>query len=118
MDEIVIGENYVCESSDGEIAGVFSFIIGDDPTYSVIENGEWLDNETYGTLHRIASNGRVKGLADECIKWCFDQHPNLRADTHQDNTIVQKIFERNGFKKCGIIYVSNGTSRIAYHKNK
>ena len=29
----------------------------DDPTYQEIENGNWYFNETYGTIHRIASAG-------------------------------------------------------------
>ena len=41
--------------------------------------------------------------------------PNIREDTHADNQIMQKLAEKNGFVKCGIIYVKNGTPRIAYH---
>jgi hypothetical protein len=33
-------------------------MIGKDPTYAVIENGNWLNDEPYGVIHRIASNGR------------------------------------------------------------
>lgn len=39
---------------DGRIAGVFTFIIGDDPTYEVIEGG-WLNDNPYGAIHRIAA---------------------------------------------------------------
>ena len=101
-----------------ELVGVFCFSQEPDPNYIVIENGEWLDNKPYGVIHRIASNGKIKGLADKCISWCFKRCPNLRVDTHEDNFIMQKIFQRNGFHKCGTIYVQNGTPRIAYQKNK
>ena len=41
---------------DSIIHSVFAFIIGEDPTYKEIE-GAWLDHSTYGTIHRIASDG-------------------------------------------------------------
>lgn len=112
--DIERGESYVCETADGEIVGVFTFALGEDPTYAYIEDGEWLDNSPYGTLHRIASNGKVKGLATRVIEWCIAQHSNLRADTHKDNHIMQAVLKNNGFKECGTIYVSNGTQRTAY----
>ena len=40
----------------------------------------------------------------------------LRADTHADNKIMQHLLEKNGFTKCGIIHVEDGTPRIAYQK--
>lgn len=41
--------------NEGKIVAVFSFIIGEDPTYYYIV-GEWKSNAPYGTIHRIASN--------------------------------------------------------------
>ena len=35
------------------IHGVFAFIIGEDETYQKIEDGEWLCDETYGTVRKI-----------------------------------------------------------------
>ncbi len=52
----------VCHGGKNEIHGVFVFIIGADPTYEVIEDGAWPDNSPYGTIHRIAGDGQVKGL--------------------------------------------------------
>ena len=40
----------------------------------------------------------------------------VRADTHADNKIMQHLLEENGFTKCGIIHVEDGTPRIAYQK--
>ena len=86
---------------NGELEGVFAFILGPDPTYARIEDGKWLnDTLPYGTIHRLASAGR---------------HPG-RADTHADNKIMQHLLEENGFTKCGIIHVEDGTPRIAYQK--
>lgn len=38
------------------------------------------------------------------------------TDTHQDNKITRHLIEKNGFAKCGIIYVADGSPRIAYEK--
>lgn len=114
--EIEAGHCHVCETSDGRIAGTFCFIIGEDPTYEVIEDGQWCSPSTYGTIHRLASSGIVNGIADACISWCWSRIRNLRADTHADNTVMQNILSRNGFIRCGIIHTDNGSPRIAYQK--
>lgn len=40
---------------------------------------------------------------------------NVRIDTHEKNTTMQHQVEKNGFTRCGIIYLENGAPRIAYH---
>ena len=60
-EDIQRGVSYILEHN-GVTHGTFVFIIGEDPTYQHIENGRWLDeNRPYGTIHRIASDGRYKG---------------------------------------------------------
>ena len=40
---------------NGQIEAVFAFILGADPTYAAIEDGQWLDDTLpYGTVHRLA----------------------------------------------------------------
>lgn len=87
---------------------------GKDPTYSHIE-GKWLNEAPYGVIHRLASNGKAKGIARQCIAWCFARHHNLRADTHTDNLIMQNLLKTNGFRERGIIYTRQ-SPRIAYQK--
>lgn len=111
--DIIKQQCYVIKEDD-EIVAVFVFIIGEDETYQVIENGNWSSNKTYGTIHRIASSGKVKGIAKTCYDFCKDKIDYLRVDTHDDNKIMQKSLISNGFKKCGIIYVGDGTPRIAF----
>ena len=114
IDDIKSGNLYVCEEND-EIVGVFAFIIGKDPTYSYIEGGSWLDDGSYGTVHRIASSGKVRGVAKTCFDFCKTKINNVRCDTHHDNVFMQKKLEENGFKKCGVIYISDGSPRVAYN---
>lgn len=113
--DIEAGDNYVIEEN-GMICGVFSFVLGADPTYEIIENGSWINEEYYGTIHKLASNGLAKGIFDECLRFCMQINKNIRADTHADNHIMQHILEKHGFVRCGIIYVDDGTPRVAYHK--
>ena len=102
---------------NGQLLGVFAFILGVDPTYQVIEDGAWLnDTLPYGTIHRLASSGKSKGVASAVIEWCLEHCQSLRADTHADNQIMQHLLEKNGFTRCGIIHVADGTPRIAYQK--
>lgn len=112
--DISYGNSYVVEDDDKRLAATFAFIKGEDPTYYGIEDGAWLNQEPYGTIHRLAGNGTYHGIASGCIGWCKNQIRNLRADTHEDNKIMQHLLEKNGFVRCGIIHVANGTPRIAY----
>lgn len=98
----------------GEIVGTFSFIIGDEPTYQLIKNGAWHSNRTYGTIHRLASNGAAKGIARACFLFCLERIDYIRIDTHADNITMQAAIHKFGFQKCGNIYVRDGSERIAY----
>ena len=115
--DIENGHSYVCLDDAQEIIGTFSFIPGKDPTYTRIYEGAWIDDvQPYATIHRLASTEASHGVAAACLDWCYRQIPNLRADTHRDNSILQHILTKHGFTYCGIIYVSNGTPRLAYQR--
>lgn len=114
--DIDAGHSFVLENSRGKIVGVFSFIIGEDPTYTKIYDGEWLNAYKYGTIHRIASSGIEKGVCEACFNWAFTQISNIRVDTHRDNKVMQKILAKLNFKYCGIIYLLDGAERLAYQK--
>lgn len=38
----------------------------------------------------------------------------LRADTHRDNLPMQRVLEKAGFSLRGVIYVEDGSERLAY----
>jgi hypothetical protein len=108
-------ECFVGVDLNGSIRCVFAFIIGSDSTYDYIEDGQWLNEDLYGTIHRIASDGIIKDVFSQCINFCSERIDNIRIDTHRDNKIMQHQIMKNGFEKCGIIYVEDGSERIAYH---
>lgn len=114
IGDIEQGNGYVVEQ-DGKIVGVFAFIIGEEPTYQKID-GEWLNTAPYGTIHRIASSGDVRGVFSACLEFCFTLIPNVRIDTHRDNAPMRHLLAKHGFTECGTIWVDDGTPRIAFQK--
>lgn len=113
-DDIARGNSYIIEE-EGVIAGVFTFIIGEDPTYNIIE-GQWLNDNEYGTIHRIASAPGASGIADICLEYCLKQVSDIRIDTHTDNAPMLGWIRSRGFEYCGIIYCHNGSPRLAFQK--
>ncbi len=106
--------SYVILNDEKEIVGVFAFIIGEDATYIDIREGNWLNEELYGTVHRLASNGKARGIFKQCFNFCKEKIQNIRCDTHYNNGIMQKHFIDYGFQTCGIITADDGNPRIAY----
>ena len=114
--DIQRGVSYIVEHN-GQPCATFVFIIGDDPTYHYIEDGEWLDDTLpYGTIHRIASNGQRRGIFRTVLDWCSAQCSNIRIDTHQANARMIHLIEQAQFTRCGIIYTRDHSPRIAYQK--
>ena len=56
----------------------------------------------------------LMGLADKICE--VKKIPSIRVDTHEDNIGMQKLLEKCGFEKCGIIHLENGDPRVAYEK--
>ena len=120
-DELIRGdieaENlYLCVEGT-EILGVFFYAEGADPTYQRIYNGRWLNEESYGVIHRIAVAARQRGVASFCFDYALTRCKNLKIDTHRDNLPMQRSLEKNGFVYCGIIHLENGDRRVAYQKS-
>jgi len=113
LPDIARGDSYVL-TENGTVVGTFSFIIGDEPTYQVLLNGRWHADRPYGTIHRLASNGTVRGVSRACFDFCTGLSDYVRVDTHADNRAMQAAIEGYGFRKCGNIYASSGTLRTAY----
>lgn len=108
------GKSYVNLEGD-HIRAVFYFAVEADPTYSYIE-GAWLNDAPYGVIHRIAVDGSGRGVAAECFAFAAQHCENLRIDTHEKNIPMQRCLAKNGFTRCGTIYLEDGDPRIAYQK--
>lgn len=114
LDDIAAHNSYVIEDN-GRIVGTFACIRGIEPTYLDID-GKWLNDDEYVTIHRVASDGSVRGIFDQIIRYCERFAVDIRIDTHKDNKTMIHLIEKNGFTYCGIIIVDDGTPRLAYQK--
>lgn len=115
--DMELGACNVC-LENGEILGVFSYFPGPDPTYAYIEDGAWPDDRPYGVIHRVAVRSHRKGIASFCYDYALSQCPVLRIDTHHDNLPMQNSLRKNGFVRCGVIFLANGAPRVAFYKSK
>ena len=108
-DDIKNQRCYVMED-EGHIFACFVFTIGFEKEY---EAGFPAKSE-YGVIHRVASDGSKSGIVERIVDFAKGKVNLLRIDTHEDNKTMQNCIERQNFKKLGIIYLEDGSSRILY----
>ena len=113
-----IGPGYGKVMEDGgRIVSYFACIPSPDPTYAVIYDGAWEDDEKpYYVVHRIASFPQVHGVFKTMMEYLDALTDNIRIDTHKDNKIMQHNLAKYGFKYCGIIHIASGAERLAYQR--
>jgi len=113
---------------DGQVAGTATMIIGDEPSYVNIEDGQWQNNQDpYATIHRIAIGAGFGGqhlshyFFSNLISQAYHEGVrNFRMDTHAQNQQLQAIARSFGYKHRGTIYVTEQTSdasRLAFELN-
>ena len=112
-NEIKASHSFVCENEQGELVGTFCYIEGIDPTYLKIYEGEWLNDEPYAVIHRMASNGKQKGISTECLKWAFAHCDNIRIDTHRDNIVMQNLLKKQEI--ASVLYIAAILSTICIY---
>ena len=115
-DDINSQDSYVCQDN-GKIIATFVLRGGNDPTYSVIYDGAWSNDNPYATIHRIASSGARRGIFRAVMDYALKQYTTIRIDTHRDNRIMQNAIAKAGFEYCGIIHCWSGDERLAYQFN-
>ncbi len=118
-EDIADGDSYVCLNDRDEAVGVFYYVYGEriEPTYDEIIDGSWEGGDSYGVVHRIASDRSEKGIGEFCISWAYEQCGHLRMDTHSDNHVMQNLLGKLGFRHCGTIFVyEDRYPRLAYEK--
>ena len=114
------GTGYVLEDG-GKVVAAACLAFGHEPTYDVIDQGAWGYDEPYGFLHRVAVSPEAKGKGaaglffDELKRQAKERGVRvLRGDTHPDNKPMQRVMAKNGLIYRGVIYVEDGTQRLAY----
>ena len=77
-EDIAHGDCFVC-LSEGRTVATFVLRSGDDPTYTVIYDGQWPDSRPYATIHRIASSGDRHGIFHSLRHPAYRHSPGQRA---------------------------------------
>ena len=114
----------------GKIVGTFALIEDGEPTYDVIEDGQWLTADrdedggwSYLAIHRVAISvaNRGSGISTAILAYAAETARNLgrlslRIDTHRGNVVMRRMLEKHGFVHCGTIHLQNGDPRVAYER--
>ena len=114
LEDIALDAAYLAFNKENELIGVLSVFTEPDPTYFEID-GEWLNDASYTTVHRIASNGKEKSVGQNLLKWVQERYSNIRIDTHKDNQPMKHVLNKLDFQYTGVITLENGEFRDAYH---
>lgn len=100
-----------------QVEAYFAMLPSPEPTYDKIYDGAWLDDSLpYHVIHRIASYPDSHGIFRDIIRFASAMDSNLRIDTHADNHIMQHLIMEYGFSYCGVIYLADGSPRLAYQR--
>lgn len=116
IKDIECGGSHVMLDEKGTIVGTFALLPSPEVTYDIIYDGQWLDEEPYYVIHRIASTPDSHGILDAVLDYSESQVSNIRIDTHEANVIMRKGLDRHGYQYCGIIHLLNGDERLAFQK--
>jgi len=104
-----------------EIVAYAAIVFEPDPFYEGI-NGNWLTNNPYVVVHRIAvadkyaHQGIAKHILASAEKMAQKKAvSSFRIDTHHDNRYMRNLIRQMNFTLCGIVQVRDG-KRMAYEK--
>ena len=119
--DIANGCGYVIVNDLGATIGYVALIFGIEPAYYQID-GQWLTNEDYLVVHRVAVADTEKGkgtatflftmIEDFCKKQGVS---SIRVDTNFDNVPMLRILQKANYTYCGEVFF-NGAARRAYEK--
>ena len=118
------------DGDDEAVVGTFALIEDGEPTYDLIEDGQWLTSDrdgaggwSYLAIHRVAISvaHRGSGISTAILDYAADTarrlgRGSLRIDTHRGNLVMRRMLEKHGFVHCGTIYLQNGDPRVAYER--
>lgn len=122
LNDISNNESYVLEDN-GEILGTTALSFRGERTYDNIYEGKWLSSGDYAVIHRIATSKvkKIKNVGQVILQKseeiCLSKGiNNIKIDTHEDNKAMQRLLLKNDYIYCGIIFLLDGSKRIAFEK--
>lgn len=120
IEDIISGQAYVA-LEEGELLAYAAVTKSPEKAYEAIYDGNWEGKEAeYLVFHRIAvaSDVQGQGVAQTFLEGLIEgfDYLDFRSDTHDQNKVMQHIFEKLGFKQVGKVPVDG--ERLAYQKVK
>ena len=123
----IAGDRLYVAEENGSVLGVYCYDTRGDSNYDEIFEGSFSSSAPYAAIHRVAvaPQAKGKGIAGKMTEHAFalaadEGFGYVRGDTHRLNFSMQRMFEKNGFRKCGIIYLSGikdmKNERFAFEK--
>src|SRR5690606_12642880 len=107
--------------SKNDILAYMAVIFDGEPAYEALE-GEWLSNEKYVVVHRVAvaqdikTKGAATHLMKELEKLAMERDVySVKVDTNFDNKAMLRILEKLNYQYCGKVYFRGG-ARMAFEK--
>lgn len=120
QNDISHGYGYVL-ADNANVWAYGAVIFDGEAAYQAIQ-GQWLDEQSYVVLHRLAVADEVKRRGVACefmqrvIKLARQQNiSSFRVDTNFDNEYMLRMLQKLGFTRCGLIRYESG-ERIAFQK--
>ncbi|WP_338627293.1 GNAT family N-acetyltransferase [Clostridium baratii] len=121
-NDILNNDSYVFIKNN-EIVATSAVSFDGEKTYDKIYDGNWISNDEFAVIHRIAISNKYKGtgIASKIIKMieaiCLDKDVHsIKVDTHEFNIPMQKLLKKNDFKYCGVIFLEDKSKRVAFEK--
>ncbi len=109
-------------TSRQDVIAYGAVVFDGEPAYKGLWDGQWLSEQPYVVLHRLAVADRWKrqGMAVRYMQAVCDLAlsrgiRSFKVDTNYDNFYMQRVFSRLGFTYCGRIRYDAG-ERMAYEK--
>lgn len=109
QEDLVNGYGYVLEC-EGEVVGTAALSFDGEPWYDDIRGGEWLSDDNFLVIHRLAVSRNVRGtdvaslMIKQCEKLCAECNVHsIKIDTHEDNIIMQKFVKKMGLSIAALL---------------
>ncbi len=120
MVDVMSGVGCVAEC-EGRVVAYCAVVFDGEPAYEAL-CGEWLSQQDYVVVHRLAVADEVKrrGVATRVMRHVEEmaRQRGLRSfkiDTMHDNRYMHTMLATLGFKACGTVRYASG-ERVAFEK--
>ena len=120
VSDLTAGEGYVI-TGNGRIIAYACISFQEEECYRHLR-GSWKSSLPYAVIHRMAIDNecRGRGIASLMLACAQDlclagNIHSIKIDTDQNNSIMKRLLEKNGYEYCGLVTFDN-SDKVAYEK--